>query len=146
MCGRYTITVTYEELLMHYYIDEDANSPWHKPRYNLGPAQMAPAVIAHEGENRIGEMKWGLIPAWAKDDKMAYSTFNARTETIMEKATFKIPFQRKRCLVPADSFYEWKKTGDSKQPMRILLRDKGIFSMAGIWDTWTNPDGVKIHS
>ncbi len=116
-------------------------------RFNLGPAQWAPAVIAHEGKNRIGQMKWGLIPPWAKDDKMAYKTFNAVDETVDTKATYKRPFQSKRCLVPVDGFYEWKELNlKPKQPYRILMKSGEIFSLAGIWDTWINPEGVKIHS
>lgn len=146
MCGRYTITMTWDELLLRYYIDEDM-PPFHTPRYNVAPTQMVPAVIAHEGKNRIGEMKWGLIPSWAKDPKtFGFNTINARAETITEKSTFKIPFQRKRCLMPADGFYEWKKTGKDKQPKRIIMKSGEIFSMAGLYDTWYAPDGTKVNS
>jgi putative SOS response-associated peptidase YedK len=104
-------------------------------------------AIIHDGvKNRMGELKWGLIPEWAKDEKIAYRTLNARAETLLEKPAFKIPFQRKRCLIPADSFYEWKKTKTGKQPMRIMLKSKELFSFAGLFDTWAAPDGTKIST
>lgn len=145
MCGRYTITVTLEELLLRYDLDE-MSLPFYGPRYNVAPGQMVPAII-HDGQrNRLGELRWGLVPQWAKDDKMAYQTLNARAETISEKPAFKAPFQRKRCLLPADSFYEWKGAGKDKQPMRIMLKSEGIFSIAGLYDTWLAPDGRKIST
>jgi putative SOS response-associated peptidase YedK len=86
------------------------------------------------------------LPSWAKDEKPGFTAFNARAETLMEKAAFKVPFVRKRCLIPAVSFYEWKKEGKSKQPIRIMLKTNEIFTMAGLYDTWTGPDGRKISS
>jgi len=146
MCGRYTITITWEELLLRYYIDGESVSPFHVPRYNVSPGTMIPAIIAHEKVNRMGLLKWGLIPSWAKDEKMGYTMLNARAETLTEKSAFRVPFQCKRCLIPADGFYEWKKSANGKQPMRIVMKNQSIFSMAGLYDTWINPEGIKVSS
>lgn len=145
MCGRYTITVTLEELMMRFHSDL-VSIPYHRPNYNVAPTQMVPAVISDGENNRLGLLKWGLIPSWAKDEKIAFQTMNARAETAAEKPAFKTPLRRKRCLIPADSFYEWKRTGSAKQPMRIMLGSGGLFGMAGLYDTWTTPDGTVIHS
>jgi putative SOS response-associated peptidase YedK len=104
-------------------------------------------AIINDGEkNRLGDLKWGLIPSWAQDEKISYRMINARADTVTEKPAFRSSFQRKRCLIPADGFYEWKKIGTDKQPMRILLKDESIFSMAGLYDTWTAPDGRKVST
>jgi putative SOS response-associated peptidase YedK len=145
MCGRYTVTVTLDELLLRYHTDMSAPS-YYVPRYNVAPGQMVMAVI-HDGErNRLGSLRWGLIPEWAKDESMGYKMINARAETLTDKPAFKNSFQRKRCLIPADSFYDWKGTGGGKQPMRIMLKSQEIFSLAGLYDTWISPDGSKISS
>lgn len=146
MCGRYTITVTMEELIA-YYLTEQPSIPFHTPRYNVAPGQMIPAIV-HDGErNRLGQLRWGLIPSWAKDAKFAYKMINARAETVQERPAFKTPFQRKRCLIPADGFFEWKKIGSgNKQPMRIILRSRQMFSFAGLYDTWLSPEGERINT
>lgn len=145
MCGRYTITVSLEELMLRFHADRTSIS-YHRPNYNIAPMQLVPAVINDGTSNRLGLLKWGLIPSWAKDDKIAFQTMNARSETAADKPAFKTPLRRKRCLIPADSFYEWKRTGSTKQPMRITLKSGDLFSMAGLYDTWTTPDGSVIHS
>lgn len=145
MCGRYTITVTIDELLLHYNIDGPP-IPFHTPRYNVAPGQMTPAIINDGKQNRIGPLKWGLIPSWAKDEKMGFKMINARAETVMEKPAYRASFKSKRCIIPADGFYEWKVIGTAKQPMRIMLKSRNIFSMAGLYDTWISPDGQKIST
>lgn len=145
MCGRYTILITIDELMTYYMIEVPTNLH-HTPKYNVAPGQLVMAVISDGEKNRLGELKWGLIPHWAQDEKIAYKMINARADTVAEKPAFRASFQRKRCLIPADSFYEWKKIGTDKQPMRILLKDEGVFSMAGLYDTWTSPDGQKIST
>jgi putative SOS response-associated peptidase YedK len=145
MCGRYTVTVTMEELMLHYMIDGSA-PPWHKPKYNVAPGQMVLAVIADGERNRLGELKWGLVPSWAKDEKVGYKMLNARAETLEEKTAFRQPFLTKRCLIPADGFYEWKKEERGKQPMRIVRKDRAVFSMAGLYEIWTAADGRKVSS
>ena len=145
MCGRYTIVITMDELMLHYMIEIPTNR-YHTPRYNVAPGQLVMAVINDGEKNRLGELKWGLVPSWAPDEKNSYKMINARAESVTEKPAFRASFQRKRCLIPADSFYEWKKIGTDKQPMCILLKGEGIFSMAGLYDTWTAPDGRKVST
>ncbi|OUM96421.1 MAG: hypothetical protein A9Z00_13455 [Thermobacillus sp. ZCTH02-B1] len=146
MCGRYTITVTLEELIVRYTIGV-ANIPYHRPKYNVAPGQMVPAVISDGRTNRLGELRWGLIPSWAKDEKIGNRLINARAETAAEKPAFREPLRMRRCLVPADGFYEWRTEPDgSRQPMRIVLRSGGIFSMAGLYETWIAPDGRRIST
>lgn len=88
-------------------------------------------------------MRWGFLPPWAKDVSVGYKMINARSETIAEKPTFKRAFKEQRCLIIADGFYEWKKTGKEKQPVRIVLKSKGLFAFAGLWSAWTEPDSKK---
>lgn len=116
------------------------------PRFNIAPGQMIAAVIAHNGRNRIGRLQWGLIPSWAKDAKIGSSLINARAETLMDKPSFRKALLHKRCLIPADGFYEWKKTPKGKQPLRFTLKSKEIFAMAGIYDSWMSPDGHRVNS
>lgn len=146
MCGRYTITVSWEELLLRYYIDGESVTPFHVPRYNVSSGTHIPAITNTDGQNRIGPLKWGLIPFWAKDEKIGYKMINARAETVTEKPAYRNAFKQQRCIIPADGFYEWKVLGKDKQPMRILMRDEGIFSMAGLYATWNAPDGKIVSS
>lgn len=145
MCGRYTIIVTMEELMLRYLTELPTNR-YHTPRYNVAPMQNIPAII-HDGENnRLGELRWGLVPSWASDDRLGSKMINARAETLLEKPSFKSLIRRKRAIIPADGFYEWKQNGGAKQPMRITLRDGAVFSMAALYDTWISSDGRKIST
>lgn len=145
MCGRFTITVSFEELLLRYMLDP-ISPPFHTPRYNVAPGQLVPAIINDGSANRIGQLKWGLVPSWASDEKGGYKMINARSETLLEKPAFKKLIVRKRAIIPADGFYEWQQIGAKKQPMRIMLKNKEIFSMAALFDTWLAPDGRKIST
>ncbi|MCH1624860.1 SOS response-associated peptidase [Ferdinandcohnia quinoae] len=138
MCGRFTLTITFEELVKRYEI-ENQEIPFHRPRYNVAPMQQVPAIINDGSKNRLGELRWGLVPSWAKDDKFAGKTINARGETLLEKPSFKNLIYRKRCIIPADSFFEWINVEGQKRPIRFLKKDYSIFSMAGLYDTWINP-------
>ncbi|MBB6735841.1 SOS response-associated peptidase [Cohnella zeiphila] len=146
MCGRYTITVTLEELMAYYFAEQAAIPAW-EPRYNVAPGQPVPAVIQGGSRNRLGLLKWGLVPPWADDPKIGNKMINARAETAAERPAYREAYRSKRCLIPADGFYEWKKTpGEKGRPYRILLREGGLFSMAGLYETWTAPDGTKLHT
>jgi putative SOS response-associated peptidase YedK len=145
MCGRYTIVVSMEELMLR-YLDELPNNRYHTPRYNVAPMQNILAVIHDEEKNRLGELRWGLVPSWASDDRLGSKMINARAETLLEKTSFKNLIRRKRAIIPADGFYEWKQIRDTKQPMRITMKDKAIFSMAALYDIWTAPDGRQIST
>lgn len=145
MCGRFTISVTMDELFAYYSLHEPG-VPFHEPRFNIAPMQMVPAIINDGERNKIGELRWGLVPAWSKDDKGGFKMINARAETLTEKPSFRGLLTKKRCLIPADGFYEWKAVGSAKQPYRIVLRERSIFSLAGLYETWTSPDGNKIST
>ncbi|CAG7641637.1 SOS response-associated peptidase [Paenibacillus allorhizosphaerae] len=152
MCGRYTITVSWDELVLHFLLDR--RSAKYAPRYNVAPGQWIPAIIGsiREGSelqqtlNRFGELRWGLVPSWAKDDKSAARMINARSESAGEKPSFRPLLKSKRCIIPADGFYEWSRSGATKQPFRITLQDGGLFGMAALYDTWLMPAGEKLHT
>ncbi|KWW21211.1 hypothetical protein AS888_16535 [Peribacillus simplex] len=145
MCGRFTLFTSMEEIMERFDIqgsfDED-----YQFSYNIAPSHSVLSVINDGTRNRLGYLRWGLIPFWAKDEKVGYKMINARAETIAEKASFKNAYKKKRCLIIADSFYEWKKTPERKIPMRIKLKDDAPFGMAGLFETWKSPDGTSIHS
>lgn len=149
MCGRFTITYSYEELKKHlaqnFKID-NFKAVFNLPRYNVAPGQEIIAIINDGSNNRVGNLKWGFLPSFAKDEKIAFSMINAKAETIDEKIAYKESFAKRRCLILADSFYEWKRVGKDKTPMRILKKDKQMFAMAGIWNTYTRNDGTKVHT
>jgi putative SOS response-associated peptidase YedK len=144
MCGRYTITVPLDELMLRFLLENEA--PFYEPRYNVAPGQMIPVILNDGKQNKLGQLRWGLIPHWAKDTKIGYKMINARVETVVEKPAYKESFHRKRCMIPADGFFEWEVTNDGKQPMRILMRSGNLFAMAGLYDTWVSPEGEKISS
>jgi len=148
MCGRSSLTKTEKEIEARFnatfYSDElKRYNPL--PNFNVAPTQMHP-VITNEDQNHLHLFKWGLIPFWAKDHKMGYKMINARAETLMEKTTFKKAMQTRRCIVPFDGFYEWKKTSEGKQPYRIICTNTEIFSIAGLWAKWKSPEGVTVYS
>jgi putative SOS response-associated peptidase YedK len=143
MCGRYALVII-QELAKRFGIE--AVNLVLTGNYNISPSQSIP-VILNESPKTLTLVRWGLIPSWSKPDSInKYSMINTRSESIMEKPTFKRLFKRKRCLVVADSFYEWKKEGTKKHPYRILLKDESLFAFAGIWDSWKAPDGQEVQS
>lgn len=113
------------------------------PRYNVAPRQPI-AVVVEDGVRRIVPMQWGLIPSWAKDDKIANKLINARAETIAEKPSFKRAFAQRRCLILADGFYEWKSDESGKHPVYITLKSGKPFCFGGIFEHWTNPQGERV--
>jgi len=112
------------------------------PRYNIAPSQEILAFIGSEDERRLSAFVWGLIPSWSNDPR---GFINARSETLEVKRSFSESFHRRRCLIPADGFYEWKRRGKSKQPYYFQLQDESQFAFAGVWDTWRR-DGASINS
>jgi len=142
MCGRFSIAdfKGFEERFQL-----EIEFPDLKPNYNVAPSQNVP-VILNNGSNHLAMFKWGLIPYWAKDPSIGHKMINARAETVDEKPSFKTCLQRKRCLIVADGFYEWKKEGSSKRPHRITLKNKELFGFAGLWDTWKSPTGEIVNS
>jgi putative SOS response-associated peptidase YedK len=131
MCGRYTLFTSPETLAERFGV----KLPDHEPRYNCAPGQSLPVVPG--GADELTQMEWGLVPEWADDDSSAQ--INARGETVAEKPTFRDAFEQRRCLVPADGFYEWVDGPDGKRPHRVAFADDRPFAMAGIWTRWTPP-------
>ncbi|GAS82365.1 SOS response-associated peptidase [Paenibacillus amylolyticus] len=145
MCGRFTITDPLDAIMDRYYASI-ADGFEYKPNYNAAPMQYIPTIIGSKDGNRLGSLRWGLVPVWAKDDKIGNKMINARAETLAEKPAFKRLVGSKRCIVPCSGFFEWRKEGTAKTPMRILMKDDSIFSLAGLYDTWTDPDGNKLST
>lgn len=116
------------------------------PRYNIAPTQMVPAIVADGDKYRLGTLKWGFIPFFAKDEISGSRFINAKAETIMEKPAFRQSFEKRRCLILADGFYEWDKFGDAKTPYRFILKDEPLMCFAGIWSKYVKPDGQKIFT
>ncbi len=114
------------------------------PDHNIRPSMQVPVIVIKQGKKYLGFVRWGLIPFWAKDDKIGYKLFNARAETIDIKPSFKKSFQSRRCLIPANGFYEWKKPEKTKYYCQI--KDRPLFNFAGIWESWKNPQGEIVPS
>lgn len=112
-----------------------------KPRYNIAPSQQVLVVKAVGSERELVQMKWGLIPHWAKDPAIGNRLINARAETLAEKPAYRDAFKTRRCLVPCDAFYEWKAIGAGKQPFAFALPGDELFALAGLWEEWVNPEG-----
>ena len=147
MCGRFTLTATIEEIMDRFEIQAFLEDESYLPSYNIAPSQSVLAVINDGKLNRMGFLRWGLIPTWAKEMSIGNKMINARAETLIEKPSFRNAFKKKRCLILADSFYEWKRHEDkSKTPMRIKLKGEELFAMAGIWESWKSPAGIPIYS
>jgi putative SOS response-associated peptidase YedK len=144
MCGRYNLFSSVEILLERFELTNVDWIEW-SPRYNIAPSQEVLAVIQGEQGNKGGFLKWGLVPSWAEDPKIGYKMINARAETLSEKPSFKRLLTRRRCLIVADGFYEWKRMGSTKQPYHIRLKNGQPFSFAGLWDRWEK-NGEKIQS
>jgi putative SOS response-associated peptidase YedK len=110
------------------------------PRLNLAPTQDAVVAVQASGDVRLEEMRWGMIPPWARDKSIGAKLANARAETIDEKPSFRQPFRRRRCLLPVDGYYEWESRPSGKQPVYYSMRDGDLFCLAGLWETWTTPE------
>lgn len=145
MCGRFTLTVDPEELMERFHLD--AAEAITAPRYNVAPTQDV-AVVLSESPNRLSVAKWGLIPSWAKDPGIGARMINARAETLPEKPSFRTAFKKRRCLVLADGFFEWRKEqdGKTKTPMYMRLQDGEAFAFAGLYELWKSPEGQDVRS
>jgi putative SOS response-associated peptidase YedK len=135
MCGRYSL-VSVEKIVERFLVKANG----FRPRYNIAPSQQAPVILS-ESPDQLSVCRWGLVPHWAKDEKIGYRMINARSETLDQKPAFRMPFRSHRCLVLADSFYQWKESPDGKTPYRIMRKDEMPFAFAGIYDTWKSPQG-----
>ena len=148
MCGRVRLSSDVSEIKLVFSIPPDRPTPNFPPSWNVAPTDPLPVVrYERKAEQRsLDLLRWGLIPYWAKDIKVGFSNINAKAEGIESKPAFRQAFERRRCLVPVDSFYEWKKTGTGKQPYAIALADRKIMALAGLWETWRSKDGERIRS
>lgn len=139
MCARITLTTTTTEIVDLFGLSYDLSQSRSK-RYNIAPSQAIPVVRVANGKRELADLRWGLIPHWTQEPKPG-GFVNARTETIAEKPAFRDPFRKRRCLVPADGFFEWKHIGKKKQPYFFRKLGGGVLAYAGVWDTWNGPDG-----
>ena len=145
MCGRFALFTSPEALARLFGV---AEAPALEPRYNIAPTQNIAAVrIAPEGKAREWALlRWGLVPFWAADPRIGSRLINARSETAAEKPAFRHAFRLRRCLVPADGFYEWQRLARERRPYFIRLRERETFAIAGLWEEWRGPEGVAIAS
>jgi putative SOS response-associated peptidase YedK len=144
MCGRYALYGPVSRLREHFEVDFDGIA--FVPRYNLAPQHFAPVIRQHDGERQVAMLRWGLLPSWAKDSAMANRLINARSETAAEKPAFRAAFKARRCLIPADGFYEWAATPEGKQPFYFHLKSGAPLALAGLWEHWTAPAGEALST
>ncbi|KOP22970.1 hypothetical protein AMR41_29260 [Hapalosiphon sp. MRB220] len=145
MCGRFTLSAFPEVLSQIFEVEK---IPDFKPQYNIAPTQMV-LVVLYNSENHkreIQQLRWGLIPSWAKDQSMGAKLINARAETVAEKPAFRRAFKYQRCLLVADGFYEWRKQEGKKQPYYFRLLSEKPFAFAGLWEEWQSPEQEQIKS
>ncbi len=143
MCGRYVITSAPEAIRALFRYFEQPNFP---PRYNIAPTQPVPIVRLAEGQRRFALVRWGLVPYWVKDPRSFSLLINARGESLQDKPAFRDAMRRRRCLFPADGFYEWKTEGGGRRPYFVRPRARGPIAFAGLWDSWMGPNGEEMVS
>src|SRR5688572_18021307 len=135
MCGRFSATYTFREIKIRWNLQGDFSF---EPRYNIAPSQSVPVIVRNGDSNEVKLMKWGLVPSWAPDPSIGNRMINARAETLLEKPSFRNLVSQRRCLIPADGFYEWRREGNRKVPVWIHLKNKEPFAFAGLWESWRN--------
>jgi putative SOS response-associated peptidase YedK len=144
MCGRFELHANPAAIALAFGL---AHAPDLRPRYNIAPTQMIPVVRQNAaGERELVQVRWGLVPRWARDPSIGVRMINARAETVADKPAFRNALQRHRCLVPADGFYEWRVGPGGKQPMRIARADGQPFGMAGLYERWRSPEGEVLDT
>ena len=143
MCGRFTLHTPVDKLVKQFWLN---TIPELRPRYNIAPTQLVPIVRStnNNPSRQLDFVQWGLVPSWAKAASIGNRMINARQETVAEKPSFRIPFKRQRCLVIADGYYEWKRTGKEKQPYYIRLSDNSTMAFAGLWESWNGPAHLPL--
>jgi putative SOS response-associated peptidase YedK len=144
MCGRYAITTAPEAIRALFRYREQPNFP---PRYNVAPTQPIPIVRLANGERQFALVRWGLIPAWVKDPKAFSLLINARGDSVLDKPAFRNAMRYRRCLIPADGFYEWQETGRGpRRPFFVRRKDGAPFAFAGLWECWMGPNGEEMET
>jgi len=136
MCGRFAGFSSVEMLKAYFPIDVVGVQPL--ANYNISPRQEILAIVRQEEKNHLSAFHWGLVPFWAKDRSIGNKLINARSETVADKPSFRTAFKKRRCLIPANGFYEWKKIEDEKHPMYLTLPEGNPFAFAGLWEAWDN--------
>ena len=144
MCGRYTLASPTERLAEEFGVD--ASSIELSPNYNVAPTQGVAAVLEEGGQRRLEVLRWGLIPPWADDPGIGSRMINARSETAPGKPSFRRAFRERRCLIPADGFYEWQRTNGAKQPYYIHMEDGRPFAFAGLWESWSKGGEGEVRT
>jgi len=142
VCGRFTLTTNLGAIAKRFGVARFLEEVG--PRYNIAPTQTV-IVVNDDGTRHLAQMRWGLIPSWAKDPAIGNRMINARAETVATKPAFRVALRKRRCLIPGDGFYEWQQRGRTKQPFRIVLKNGEPFGFAGLWETWTSPEGEEIQ-
>ncbi len=142
MCGRYSLAKPPKRIRVG---QTELTLLVPRPRYNVAPMQLAPVIRLRDGLPVVDELRWGLIPSWAKDTKLAASCINARSETVAIKPAFRSAFKRRRCLVPADGFFEWQPSGKQKLPWWFVRRDGEPLLFAGLWESWQPAENPAVH-
>ncbi len=143
MCGRFTLRQSASEVRKHFDLDA---VPAFEPRFNIAPTQPVLALRRMAETKEAVLLRWGLVPSWASDLSIGNRLINARAESITEKPSFRAAFQRRRCLIVADGFYEWQTVGGKKQPVHFRFRDGRLFTLAGLWEKWNGPGGPAVES
>jgi putative SOS response-associated peptidase YedK len=143
MCGRFVLTADTDAIQTAFDLTSVPDTMI--PRFNIAPTQPV-AVITNDDPHALTYYRWGLIPSWAKDRKVGSTLINARSETVDEKPSFRTAFKRRRCLIPTDGFFEWKKQGSDKVPMFIHLKGRPVFAFAGLWEIWYSPEGDEVRT
>src|SRR3954454_17642769 len=149
MCGRAKLEGDVSEIKIDFRVPPEYPTPNFPPSWNVAPTDSLPIVRYDQkaGHRTLDLMRWGLVPYWSKDIKIGFSTINAMAETVDTKPVFREAFKRRRCLVPIEAFYEWKKLGPKeKQPYAIALADRGLMALAGLWETWRSSAQETVRS
>ena len=148
MCGRARLSSDVSEIKLVFSIPPHRPVPNFPPSWNVAPTDQLPVVRYDRkaGERSLDLLRWGLVPYWAKDLNVGFANINAKAEGVENRPAFRAAFQRRRCIVPVDSFYEWKKIGTSKQPYAIALADRSLMALAGLWENWRSPAGEWVRS
>lgn len=145
MCGRYVIQQSFSSILESYYAESTATGEF-QPIFNAAPSMHLPIIREEEGKRTGALHRWGLLPFWAKDEKLSYKLINARSETLSQKPSFREAYKQRRCVVPASGFYEWRRTQEGKVPHYIHATDGQNLTFAGLYEHWKHPDGKSIDS
>ena len=147
MCGRFTLTTEIKLVANRFGapLPADEWATCAPPPFNIAPTQNV-IVVNDTGRRQLVQMRWGLIPSWAKDLSIGNRMINARAETLAEKPAFRVASKKWRCIIPADGFYEWQKLGKIKQPVRIILKSREPFGFAGLWEHWKLPENEEVLS